>query len=315
MSLYKRGAVWWLDVADPRTGERIRESTGERERARAKRIHDEFAAELWKCRSGESRHAALDAWAEGKGEPDRCRVGKLKRLLPDGPLELSKAEIAKIPQKTPGTFNRYVNILAAAGVRGLEHRKTPAGRIRWLTAEEWTSLRAALPEHWVPMADLAIATGLRQANVFWLEWAQVDLARKRAWIHPDDAKGGAPIGIRLSEAAIAVLERQAGKSDVWVFPMQDGNPLPKLKTRDWKATVKRADIAYCTWHDLRHTWATWHLMNTPPTPLEVLQRLGGWKDLRMVLKYAHLAESFVDAYAENAQPYSHNSRHSDALTA
>jgi excisionase family DNA binding protein len=81
------GNVWWLDLADPQTGERIRESTGERERARAKRIHDQFAAELWKRRSGESLHAALDAWAEGKGEPDRYRVGKLKRLLPDGPLD------------------------------------------------------------------------------------------------------------------------------------------------------------------------------------------------------------------------------------
>jgi integrase len=95
--------------------------------------------------------------------------------------------------------------------------------------------------------------------------------------------------------------------------MADGNPLPKLKSRDWKAAVTRADIAYCTWHDLRHTWATWHVMGG--TPLEVLQKLGGWKDLRMVLKYAHLAESFVDRYAENAQPYSHNPGHSEALSA
>jgi integrase len=88
------------------------------------------------------------------------------------------------------------------------------------------------------------------------------------------------------------------------FPMRNGNPLPKLKTRDWKAAVRRAHIAPCTWHDLRHTWATWHLMNG--TPLEVLQRLGGWKDLRMVLRYGHLADSFVDRYAENAKPYDTN---------
>jgi integrase len=53
---------------------------------------------------------------------------------------------------------------------------------------------------------------------------------------------------------------------------------------------------------LRHTWATWHVMGG--TPLEVLQKLGGWKDLRMVQRYAHLADSFVDRYAENAKPYS-----------
>lgn len=316
MSLYKRGNVWWLDVADPRTGERIRESTRQRDRASAKRIHDEFSAELWKRRGGQSLHAALDAWAEGKGEPDRCRVAKLKRLLPDGPLELDDKTLAKVPHTTASTFNRYLNVLSAAGVKGLKkrRRKAPPGRIRWLTAEEWKDLRAAMPEHWRPMADLAIATGLRQANVFWLEWAQVDLARKKAWVHPDEAKGREPIGIPLSAAALEVLHQQAGKSDVWVFPTRDGNPLPKLKSRDWKDVVKAASIPYCTWHDLRHTWATWHIMHG--TPLEVLQRLGGWKDLRMVLRYAHLAESFVDRYAENAQPYHrHNPRHSDAISA
>jgi integrase len=313
VSLYKRGGIWWLYVTDPRSGGRIRESTRQRDRASAKRIHDEFKAALWKRRSGQSLHGALDAWAEGKGEPDRYRVAKLKRLLPDGGLELSKESIGKIPKKTPGTFNRYVNVLAAAGVKGLAPKKPTPGRIRWLTAEEWTALRGAMPEQWLPMADFAIATGLRQANVFWLEWRQVDMARRKAWVHADEAKSGAPIGIPLSDAAIAALAPQAGKSDVWVFPMADGNPLPKLKSRDWKAAVTRADIAYCTWHDLRHTWATWHVMGG--TPLEVLQKLGGWKDLRMVLKYAHLAESFVDRYAENAQPYSHNPGHSEALSA
>lgn len=318
MSIYKRGSTWWLYVTDPITGERIRESTGERERARAQRVHDEFKAELWKRRrSGPTLFAALDAWAKGKGEPDRCRVGKLKRLLQDGPIELDDDALAKVPHGTPGTYNRYLNVLAAAGVPGLKkkRKKAPKGRIRWLTAEEWTALRKALPDRWRLMADFAVATGVRQANVFWLEWSKVDLVRKRAWIQPEDAKAGEPIAIPLSDAALEVLRKQVGKSAVWVFPQADGNPLPKLKNRDWKAVVKDADIAYCTWHDLRHTWATWHLMNDPPTPLEVLQKLGGWRDLRMVMRYAHLAQSYVDQYAANAKPYSHNLRHTDALSA
>lgn len=232
-------------------------------------------------------------------------------------MDLDDAALAKVPHGTTGTFNRYLNVLSAAGVQGLrkKRRKAPKGRIRWLTAEEWQSLRSAMPEHWRTMADFAIATGVRQANVFWLEWSKVDLVRKRAWVQPEDAKGGESIAIPLSPAALEVLQGQLGKSAVWVFPTADGNPLPKLKSRDWKAVVKRADIAYCTWHDLRHTWATWHLMNDPPTPLEVLQKLGGWKDLRMVMNYAHLARSYVDQYAANAKPYSHNSGHTEALSA
>jgi integrase len=313
VSIFKRGSVWWIDVADPQGG-RVRESTGERERARALRIHDVFKADLWKRRDPRTLHGALRAWVEGKGESDRYHVAKLLRTTKDGPLDrLDLVQLAAAIPGSAGTYNRYVNVLRAAGVRGLQRRKSPPGRIRWLTAEEWTSLRAALPEHWRPMADFAVATGLRQANVFWLEWGQVDLARKRAWIHADEAKGGEAIAVPLSQAAMAVLEQQTGRSGVWVFPMADGNPLPKLKTRDWKAVVTAAGIAYCTWHDLRHTWATWHLMGG--TPLEVLQRLGGWKDHRMVLRYAHLAQSHIDQYAENAQPYATNFATSIGVTA
>lgn len=303
MSLYKRGGTWWLYIVHH--GQRFRRSTGERERQRAQRVHDELKASLWKSRDRGTIHGALEAWVQGKGESDRYHVAKLKRLIPNQPIDSANPEkLAKLLPQNAGTFNRYANVLSAAGVKGIKRRKPPKGRIRWLTAEEWTDLRAKLPEHWLPMADFAIATGLRQANVFWLEWAQVDLTRRRAWVHGDEAKGGEAISVPLSDAAVAVLERQRGYSEVWVFPMADGNPLPKLKTRDWKAVVKAGGIAYCTWHDLRHTWATWHIMGG--TPLEVLQRLGGWKDLRMVLRYAHLAESYVDRFAENAKPYATN---------
>lgn len=312
MSLYKRGGVWWLYIVH--AGQRFRRSTGEREKGRAQRIHDELKAGLWRSRDSRTLHGALRTWVEGKGESDRYHVAKLLRVTKDAPLDMVDLDelAAKIPGNA-GTFNRYVNVLRAAGVRGLKRKKNPAGRIRWLTADEWTALRAALPEAWLPMADFAIATGARQANVFWLEWSQVDLARRKAWVHPDEAKAGDAIAIPLSAAAMAVLQAQRGQSDVWVFPMNDGNPLPKLKSRDWKATVRRAGIAPCTWHDLRHTWATWHLMGG--TPLEVLQKLGGWKDLRMVLRYAHLAASYIDQYAENARPYAPQSTPHSAVRA
>lgn len=303
MSIYKRGGVWWYYIVHKG---RHRGSTGCREKAAAQRFHDELKAELWKEQRGGTLHSALDAWSQGKGESDRYHVAKLKRLTPENPplADLDLEALAKLLPTNPGTFNRYVNALSAAGVKGIKRKKNPAGRIRWLSADEWDDLRAAMPDHWVPMADFAIATGLRQANVFWLEWTQVDMARGRAWVYADEAKGGEAIGVKLPAAAMAVLERQRGKSDVWVFPMRDGNPLPKLKSRDWKAVVARAEIRACTWHDLRHTWATWHLMGG--TRLEVLKVLGGWKDLRMVLRYAHIAESHADQYVENARPYATN---------
>ena len=51
------------------------------------------------------------------------------------------------------------------------------------------------------------------------------------------------------------------------------------------------------WHDLRHTWASWHVQQG--TPLHVLQELGGWSDYEMVRRYAHLSVEHLAEYADN----------------
>jgi len=317
VSIYKRGDVWWLYIVPPHGGKRYRRSTGERDRASAQRIHDELKAELWKRKGGRSLHAALDAWAEGKDKRDTGRVAILKKKIED--VDLSAVDVeaiaAKLPQKA-GTFNRYVNILRAAGLLGIKRKKAPKGRVRWITAKQWRALKAALPAHQRAMAELAISTGLRQANIFRLEWSQVDLRRRRLWIHADQAKGGEPISVPLNNAAVRILgaqwraaqKREEGRQ--WVFVGKGGKrPPTEIKTA-WKRARKAVGLSDFRWHDLRHTWASWHAMNG--TPRDVLQQLGGWKDDRMVSRYSHLAESFVDQYAANAKPYQprHKSGHS-----
>jgi integrase len=49
-------------------------------------------------------------------------------------------------------------------------------------------------------------------------------------------------------------------------------------------------------HDLRHTWASWHAQGG--TPLMVLKELGGWERIEMVQKYAHLAPTHLATHAE-----------------
>lgn len=60
-----------------------------------------------------------------------------------------------------------------------------------------------------------------------------------------------------------------------------------VNTKAWKAALLRAGIADFRWHDLRHTWASWHVQ--AGTPVYELQELGGWASSEMVRKYAHLA--------------------------
>ena len=65
-----------------------------------------------------------------------------------------------------------------------------------------------------------------------------------------------------------------------------GNPVKQTGATAWENACKRAGIEDFRWHDLRHTWASWHVQEG--TPLHVLQELGGWESPEMVRKYAHL---------------------------
>jgi integrase len=69
-------------------------------------------------------------------------------------------------------------------------------------------------------------------------------------------------------------------------------------TKSWRAALVRAGIENFRWHDLRHTWASWHIQNG--TPLNVLKELGGWADLSMVLRYAHLTSEHLSMYVNNS---------------
>jgi hypothetical protein len=82
-------------------------------------------------------------------------------------------------------------------------------------------------------------------------------------------------------------------------PRLHGNKLyPNYPDRRAGNALTRAGITNFRWHDLRHTWASWHVQNG--TPLHVLQELGGWSDYKMVQRYAHLAQEHLVRYVENS---------------
>ena len=60
-----------------------------------------------------------------------------------------------------------------------------------------------------------------------------------------------------------------------------------MNTRSWRNALQRAGIKNFRWHDLRHVWATWHVM--AGTTIAELQELGAWKSELMAKRYAHFA--------------------------
>ena len=173
--------------------------------------------------------------------------------------------------------------------------KEPTRRIRFLTREEAQRLLGELPEHLADMAAFSLATGLRASNVTGLQWSQVDLARRLAWVHADQAKARKAIPVPLNAEAVLLVRKHIGWHLTHVFSYR-GKPVTQVSTKAWYAALKRAGIAEFRWHDLRHTWASWHVQSG--TPLFALQELGGWESSEMVRRYAHLAADHLAPYAE-----------------
>jgi hypothetical protein len=148
------------------------------------------------------------------------------------------------------------------------------------------------------MATFTLATGLRASNVSGLTWEQVDLERRLAWVHPDEAKSRKAIAVPLNATAMRVLRAQVGHHSEHVFTY-DGKPVKQLSTKAWYKALARAGIKNFRWHDLRDTWASWHVQNG--TPLFALQELAGWETERMARRYAHFAASHLAVYAANVE--------------
>ncbi len=182
----------------------------------------------------------------------------------------------------------------------------PKKRLRWLTQEEANLLLTELPEHLKAMARFTLVTGLRESNVTGLQWSQLDMQRCCAWIHADQAKAEKAIGIPLNDEAMEVIRLQKGKHDTYVFTYE-GEPVTRANNHAWRKALARAGIKDFRWHDLRHTWASWHVQNG--TPLHVLKELGGWADLTMVLRYAHLSSQHLQEYAGNSKTIETNLLH------
>ncbi len=83
--------------------------------------------------------------------------------------------------------------------------------MRWITKIDAARLYKELPPHLEAMVRFSLTTGLREANVTGLVWNQIDMQRKVAWIHPDQAKAKKAIGIPLNLEAIAVIRHQIGQ--------------------------------------------------------------------------------------------------------
>ncbi|MBA2960742.1 MULTISPECIES: tyrosine-type recombinase/integrase [Ramlibacter] len=317
MSLYRRkdSPYWWVKL--PAIAGETRPlclSTGTDTKRRAQEFHDRLKAERWEQdKLGKKpRYTWQDAVVKFLQETTHKRtherdksmflwlhpalggkcLDEIDRTVVDS-IKFQRAEIA-----TKATANRYLALIRT--VLRKAHRewewiervptvtlfRESAGRVRYLTLEEFNRLHRELPPHLADMALFSVATGMRQANVKGLRWADVDLLSQHVRVAGEAFKNGRSQGFPLNAAAMAVLQKRIGQHSEYVFSYR-GKPITNVSTKAWWAGLERAGISDFRWHDLRHTFATWH--RQAGTPTHELQMLGGWLTRAMVDRYAHIA--------------------------
>ncbi len=163
--------------------------------------------------------------------------------------------------------------------------KEPDGRDKWLNVDEWRRLETELPQHLRRAATFALATGLRDAKVFGLEWNQIDMSARRLTTKGTANKLG--VTIPLNATAMAVLMEIKGnpvRHLVRVFTYE-GKPLADYG-KAWNKALKRAGIEGFTWHGLRHTFNSW--LAQAGVPEDIRKQLCGWSRRQTVDRYTHL---------------------------
>jgi len=111
------------------------------------------------------------------------------------------------------------------------------------------------------------------------------------------AKNGAVDTLPLNDIAVDVLKAQARVwhlSSDYVFPTNSGTRKGAGNLgRAFTLACVRAKVERFRFHDLRHTFAT--RLVRAGVDLYAVQKLGGWKTISMVMRYAH-------HYSESLRP-------------
>lgn len=327
--IYRRkdSRFWWIDATLP-NGQRVCRSTKTEDRQQAeaylaKLRHEAFQAAYLGVKPRRTwqeavvRYLAVKATLRSIEDARRiCRMldpylgqSTLDQINGDMIWSIVQGELSK--GNKPATVNRYLatvrSLLRMARdewqwIDSFPKVRMLSGEVerdRWLTREEADRLIAACPADLAALVKFALATGCRAREITGLEWERVDLDRHTAWLN--QTKNGTPRGVPLNRDAVVVLEGQRGKHPRYCFTL-NGHPIRwQVSNKAWRVALKKAGIQDFRFHDLRHTWASWH--RQAGTSCDELKDLGGWKSRQMVDRYAKYATEHLAVAAARIESH------------
>lgn len=251
---------------------------------------------------------------------DVVRIGVMNERI--GGMSLSDPKAAwhafreaYLTAHAPAGQDRYRSLLQAAiNVYNERHDLPPFKlkaipfdnqRIRFLSHADRDRLIASYVEHVRPIATMFAFQGPRTQEALQLVWGAGGVDMARGTIFFARTKTGNPRTVEIHprvDAVLRLLWVERGRPDAGhVFlnrlgepytdtrdlVVQGGNPLQSAH----ETACRRAGITDFTVHDWRHHWASHSVM--AGVDLITIMRLGGWKSLRMVQRYAAVDTSHM----------------------
>jgi len=170
-------------------------------------------------------------------------------------------------------------------------------RVERVSANYWRSARGyeLLPDlsdykfadYLKPMILLSLNTGVRQGELFSLEWSSV-VEDATITVQSGKSKSRRTRHIPLNKEARQTLAHWRDQTDgqSLVFTSDKGRAFDNVRTA-WEKLLIDASIVDFHWHDMRHHFASRLVM--AGVPLNTVRELLGHSDIKMTLRYSHLA--------------------------
>lgn len=223
--------------------------------------------------------------------------GALSRAVDWGVIE--KHDLNKVkPIKKDNTVVRYLTKQEETALRDAVRIRNEEAIAARKSANEFREARnyELLPsldgvrfvDHVEPILLLALNTGMRKGEILSLEWKNVNLENKVLTITTENSKSKTLRHIPLNTEAFNTLAdwKAQNPNSVFVFESKPNVPFKDIK-KGFEALFKKAGITGFRFHDLRHHFASKLVMLG--VDLNTVRELLGHSDLKMTLRYAHLA--------------------------
>ena len=262
-----------------------------------KKLHDinGWHVEKWRrelLKAGRTRGTANRYLAYLRGLFSRAVEWDFLSVHPLTKVKQHREDASRVRYLTEDEEDRLMEALDAREERIRTERDRANAWRRERNYEEMPDLRqVAYADHLKPLVLLSIYTGFRRGELFGLRWndVQLDASPPTITVTAAVAKGGRARHVPLNEITLGVLQawRDQGDGEGLVFKSPvTGKQFDNCR-KAWLELLVEARITDFRWHDMRHHFASRLVM--AGVDLNTVRELLGHSDLKMTLRYAHLA--------------------------